>query len=165
MPKINWKRVIAREWLFLLCIGVGGYGLAAGIYFVAQPERVEQTAKSFLAPNDKPFDVWITREYIDSISKVPEEESNLTPLERGKLIVLLLKKGDQQQEKWGTRVKWEYAAEGYEDQQRLKAYRRSVSKLDDIFGIVRFIPYPLFLFIRTIPWAVRQVRRPKASGS
>ncbi|MBU8934161.1 MAG: hypothetical protein KOO62_09170 [candidate division Zixibacteria bacterium] len=187
---MSWKRVVAREWLYLLGFAVGSFLLATAVFYMARGPVVEQPIRmpSPIERNRGVFEKHLAVGGEESIGSTASllVDIDLEEMMQGRLSVsgelgkclndsernafdslkLLLSENPAYftlpdtvltRQRDSLRVlglrRW---IEQYDNHQ---AYNDRVMRADWLQKVTVFSLYPFFLFLRTIVWAVRQVRK------
>jgi len=158
------KRIIAREWLYLLAFVVFTALLATIVYFGFSPEEVPYASATDPSESYNEEEVNL---YLDSI------EVKLLELYRQKINVLrrhgsgvdgLIRKAQNSKELEETKLKrdslFAIARKNWTMRRaEWVVYSDRTHLIQGLTVLAIFLPYPLFLFVRSILWAIRQVKK------
>ena len=146
----RWKRFIAREWLYFLGFALASIISSISIPLLFQPDYVQWPGlepKTELSDFEKYRSLKLTRQFNSDKSLMSTSE-----LQELRNLRLKAESEDSATEEWNK------AVQKYSEDERKQDLVQGISEA------VLFIPYLLFLFVRTIWWSIRQVRSAPPSG-
>ncbi len=144
---MSTKRIIAREWLYILGFVLGAVLVITLAYLTLIPSKPEYVR---LTPLPEMFNDG-GAQTVDAYKVV---EGYLTEAEKDSIDALCVELGHPTVPYY---FYFRCAEARMEREQRV--YNEGVALVDGIGQVVLYFPYPLFLIIRSIIWAVRQVKK------
>lgn len=170
---MNYKRFIAREWLYILGFAIGGALIAGAIYLIWYPEEVEWVAFRSVTDFDRPSyyasELAAIRDSTDEPTWAAYISANLRDSLTGEFMTRMERIDS------GTVTAYsvlEFARAMYDTlydnaRDNYMQTRHQNPEASEIVGAIVFIvivvPYPLFIFFRTIRWSIKQVKQARPS--
>jgi hypothetical protein len=145
---MKFKRLIAREWLFFLLFFLISPTVVALYEWASAPKRTTDETSSlydYFIPDDQiPILRKKLSEQLELTQPKPPDGYQLVPPEKLSDALVIEQSLQTGILTYAKRPLWNYL-------------RDSAMKLDNYLAII--FTYPIFLFLRSILWAIRTVRR------
>lgn len=165
----TWKRIIAREWLYLLGFALGSGILTVLVLLIFYPKN--EPAWLDLPPSSVEatmYDAYLVVRFAQLADSLGASAASATLADTRVSSLTLAAARD-----WVGSGNFDPRDDMDAFKKQFPPFRRNVyerweaerakwsnraSTVDDIAAAVLFLPYLLFLFLRTILWSIRQVK-------